>query len=157
MTWGLYFVSVIVGLGAALIWTAQGNYLTLCSTDETMSRNSSLFWALLQCSFLWGNIFVYFAFQPDESKGDDANVVTSSQRVLTYSVLTAVGLVGVACFFFLGKPEPNDRNRDEKKEDNVSVEFIVQSLSKFLLSFCLIFMLTFLISKQHRKLFCSIV
>ena len=46
-TWLLYLVSVIVGAGAALIWTGQGNYLTLMS-DTIISRNSGIFWAMLQ-------------------------------------------------------------------------------------------------------------
>ena len=128
MGWGLYAASVIVGIGAALIWTAQGNYLTLCSNDQTMSRNSSLFWALLQCSFLWGNIFVYFSFQSDD--GD--NTVTKSQRILTYSVLTGVGLVGVACFFFLGKPKKLEQTEDKDKDNTLSLDYLLDSLSKFL-------------------------
>jgi hypothetical protein len=48
-TWLLYLVSVVVGLGAALIWTGQGNYLTLMSDDATITRNSGIFWAMLQC------------------------------------------------------------------------------------------------------------
>lgn len=45
----LYVASVLVGLGAAVIWTAQGNYLTTMSEPENMSRNSGIFWAQLQC------------------------------------------------------------------------------------------------------------
>lgn len=48
-TWALYLVSVIIGLGASIIWTGQGVYLTHNSDDSTMSRNSGIFWALLQC------------------------------------------------------------------------------------------------------------
>ena len=40
-----------------------GNFLTLNSDQATMERNSGLFWAMLQCSLLIGNTFVYFQFQ----------------------------------------------------------------------------------------------
>lgn len=48
LTWLLYLMSALLGIAAAVMWTAQGNYLTLNSTDETMARNSGLFWALFQ-------------------------------------------------------------------------------------------------------------
>ena len=47
-TWLLYTMSAIAGFGSALLWTAQGNYLTLCSTSETIGRNSGVFWCILQ-------------------------------------------------------------------------------------------------------------
>ncbi|VEN47295.1 unnamed protein product [Callosobruchus maculatus] len=47
-SWLLYLVSAVIGIGAALIWTGQGNYLTLNSTKAKISRNSGIFWALLQ-------------------------------------------------------------------------------------------------------------
>ena len=59
----LYLASVVVGIGAALIWTAQGNFLTINSDESTMGRNSGIFWAILQCSLLFGNMFVYFYFK----------------------------------------------------------------------------------------------
>lgn len=49
LTWLLYVASVIIGMGAAIIWTGQGNYLTLNSSDATISRDSGIFWAMLQC------------------------------------------------------------------------------------------------------------
>ena len=48
MTWSYYVVSILVGIGAAIIWTAQGVYLTKNSDDLTISRNSGIFWALFQ-------------------------------------------------------------------------------------------------------------
>lgn len=153
LTWLLYVVSAIVGVGAAVIWTAQGNYLTLCSTDATMSRNSGLFWAMLQCSLLWGNIFVFFYFKTDK----DGNVEEGVIRV-TYIVLTILGLVGLAAFFLLGAPvsksersngievgESKEKNggggaikgREAEEEENLGfVEYITSSLKN---SFKLLF------------------
>lgn len=51
-TWLLYLTSAILGAGAALIWTGQGNYLSLCSNASNISRNSGVFWAMLQARFV---------------------------------------------------------------------------------------------------------
>lgn len=48
-TWLLYVASVLIGAGAALIWTGQGSYLTMNSDSDSISRNSGIFWAMLQC------------------------------------------------------------------------------------------------------------
>ena len=36
-------------LFSIVIWTAQGCCLTVNSSDETMGRNSGIFWAFMQC------------------------------------------------------------------------------------------------------------
>lgn len=41
----------------------QGVYLSRCSDKSSISRNSGVFWAMLQMSLFFGNLFVYFAFQ----------------------------------------------------------------------------------------------
>jgi hypothetical protein len=43
-----YTVSVLVGIGAAILWTAQGAYLAVNSDESTISRNTGIYWALLQ-------------------------------------------------------------------------------------------------------------
>ncbi len=48
MTWSYYIVSILVGIGAALLWTGQGVYLAINSDDLTISQNSGIFWALFQ-------------------------------------------------------------------------------------------------------------
>jgi len=48
-TWLLYMMSAIIGFGAAVIWTGQGNYLIMNSDKQTIQRNSGVFWAMLQC------------------------------------------------------------------------------------------------------------
>lgn len=50
-TWLLYVSSGILGIGAALIWTGQGSYLSRCSNESNISRNSGIFWAMLQARY----------------------------------------------------------------------------------------------------------
>ncbi|XP_077897724.1 UNC93-like protein MFSD11 isoform X4 [Ictidomys tridecemlineatus] len=47
-TWSFYTASVFIGIAAAVLWTAQGNCLTINSDEHTIGRNSGIFWALLQ-------------------------------------------------------------------------------------------------------------
>ncbi|XP_063605818.1 UNC93-like protein MFSD11 isoform X2 [Penaeus indicus] len=96
-TWILYLTSVLVGAGAALIWTGQGNYLTLMSDQTTISRNSGIFWAMLQSSLLFGNIFVYYQFMGKE-------IIDSYTRMIVFSVLTIVAVIGVCVMCILPKP-----------------------------------------------------
>ncbi|XP_076340619.1 LOW QUALITY PROTEIN: UNC93-like protein MFSD11 [Tachypleus tridentatus] len=88
LTWGLYLASVLIGVGAALIWTGQGNFLTMNSDSETMSRNSGIFWAMLQCSLLFGNLFVYFQFQGQEH-------ISYHSRMLLFGVLFGICCLGL--------------------------------------------------------------
>ncbi|XP_076639368.1 UNC93-like protein MFSD11 [Colletes latitarsis] len=82
----LYSASCILGLGAALIWTGHGQYLTENSDSETMSRNAGIFWAIFQTSMFFGNLFIYFMFT--ESK------INASTRRIVFSVLTGLAVVG---------------------------------------------------------------
>lgn len=115
-TWLLYTVSAVLGVGAAIIWTAQGAFLSKCSDEATISRNSGLFWAMLQMRFesqtwehvkvidfylflslfppvsmFFGNLFVFFQFQGKTH-------IDQETRTLVFSVLIGVGILG---FFFL--------------------------------------------------------
>jgi hypothetical protein len=61
MTWSYYTVSILMGFGAAFLWNGQGVYLSINSNDSTISRNSGIFWALLQIKYLF-YIFAMFEF-----------------------------------------------------------------------------------------------
>ncbi|ODN05433.1 UNC93-like protein MFSD11 [Orchesella cincta] len=104
-TWLLYLMSAVLGIGAAVIWTAQGSYLAICSDETTMSRNSGVFWAILQSSMFFGNTFVFFAFDTK----DESAKIEESTRILVFSVLTGVAIIGVICMLFLRTPGRVDR------------------------------------------------
>jgi MFS family permease len=89
--WLLYTVSAVLGFGAAIIWTGQGTYLSRCSDESTISRNSGIFWAMLQMSMFIGNLFVFFQFQGKTH-------IDQETRTLVFTVLIAIGILG---FIFL--------------------------------------------------------
>ncbi|KAL0993407.1 hypothetical protein UPYG_G00107410 [Umbra pygmaea] len=98
-TWTFYTASVLVGIAAAILWTAQGNLLTINSTDATIGRNSGIFWALLQFSLFFGNMYIYFAWHGHTH-------ITDKDRETVFISLTVISLVGCFLFFLIQKPEP---------------------------------------------------
>ena len=94
----LYGGALLLGVGAAIIWTAQGNFLTLNSDPNTMSRNSGVFWAMLQMSLLIGNTFVFFTFQGKED-------IDKTTRTTVVLVLLSLCVAGSLTFLLL-RPTP---------------------------------------------------
>ncbi|KAJ8983849.1 hypothetical protein NQ317_016454 [Molorchus minor] len=106
-TWLLYLVSAIIGIGAAMIWTGQGNYLTINSSPSTISRNSGIFWAMLQLSMFIGNLFVYFAFKGKER-------IDKNTRQIVIWTLSLVALCGIIVLLLLRKSKIQLENIAEK-------------------------------------------
>lgn len=118
-TWLLYTASAVLGAGAAITWTGQGTYLSKCSDPNTISRNSGLFWAMLQASMFFGNLFVYFQFQGQTH-------IQEGTRQLVFSVLIAVAVLGLLFLAVLKNPKHfevviTDDNNDADSEDQQSV------------------------------------
>ncbi|XP_028311148.1 UNC93-like protein MFSD11 [Gouania willdenowi] len=93
-TWSFYLTSILIGIGAAMLWTAQGHFLVENSDASTINRNTGMFWALLQCSMLFGNLYIYFDWRgrteiPDSSRKSIflCLLVTSILGTLSFLVL----------------------------------------------------------------------
>uniref|UniRef100_A0A8C2KEM7 UNC93-like protein MFSD11 n=1 Tax=Cyprinus carpio TaxID=7962 RepID=A0A8C2KEM7_CYPCA len=95
-TWSFYFTSVIIGIGAAMLWTAQGHFLVENSDASTINRNTGLFWALLQCSMLFGNLYVYFDW-----KGKTE--ISDRDRKIMFIALLVISALGTLSFLALRK------------------------------------------------------
>ncbi|KAM9391920.1 UNC93-like protein MFSD11 [Pholidichthys leucotaenia] len=95
-TWSFYFTSVLIGIGAALLWTAKDVFLVENSEASTSTGTRGLFWALLQCSMLFGNLYIYFDWK---GKTEISDV---SRRIIFLS-LTVVSVLGTLSFLLLRK------------------------------------------------------
>ncbi|XP_047428400.1 UNC93-like protein MFSD11 [Mugil cephalus] len=119
-TWSFYTASVLVGIGAAVLWTAQGNVLAINSTENTIGRNSGIFWALLQFSLFFGNIYIYFAWHGHVH-------ITDKDRRTVFISLTVISLVGCFLFFLIRKPEPESPPPSEVTESLLQADSINSS------------------------------
>ncbi|XP_063234386.1 UNC93-like protein MFSD11 isoform X2 [Bacillus rossius redtenbacheri] len=122
-TWLLYVASCVIGFGAAVIWTGQGNYLTLNSDSETISRNSGIFWAMLQASMFFGNLFVFFKFQGKTHIDHDT-------RLVVFIVLIALAAVGVV-FLLVLRPAQNADGELAGRDDQGPLHALQRALSLF--------------------------
>merc|ERR1712193_410946 len=94
----MYISSALLGIGAAVIWTAQGNFLHLQSTDEdSMSKNTGIFWCMFQCSLLIGTLYIYFAWA-------DVEYVDTQMKNLLFTGLSILAGIGTGIFLLLKAP-----------------------------------------------------
>ncbi|NWI55963.1 MFS11 protein, partial [Calyptomena viridis] len=111
-TWAFYTASVFIGIAAAVLWTAQGNCLTVNSDENTIGRNSGVFWALLQSSLFFGNLYIYFAWQGKTH-------ISESDRRTVFIALTVISLVGTVLFFLIRKQEDTKAPGDEDSTNEI--------------------------------------
>nr|CAD2167637.1 unnamed protein product [Meloidogyne enterolobii] len=115
----LFGSSALLGLGAAVIWTAQGKYLALNSQPETAGKHSGLFWALSQACQVCGGIFLLIVFllhqhsNPEEHYHFGSNFAPSTVKLL-YAVFTGITVLGALILGLLplnGENVGNNRRR----------------------------------------------
>uniref|UniRef100_A0A6G1R8H2 UNC93-like protein MFSD11 n=1 Tax=Hypotaenidia okinawae TaxID=2861861 RepID=A0A6G1R8H2_9GRUI len=111
-TWAFYTASVFIGVAAAVLWTAQGNCLTVNSDENTIGRNSGVFWALLQSSLFFGNLYIYFAWQGKTH-------ISESDRRTVFIALTVISLVGTVLFFLIRKQEDTKAPGEEDSASEI--------------------------------------
>ncbi|KAH0629528.1 hypothetical protein JD844_011651 [Phrynosoma platyrhinos] len=127
-TWTFYTASVFLGISAAVLWTAQGNCLTINSNENTIGRNSGIFWALLQSSLFFGNLYIYFAWQGKIH-------ITGGDRRTVFIALTVISLVGTVLFFLIRTPEESNSEEEEATTDNL-VEHTEEVIIKRSIKLC---------------------
>ncbi|XP_024128178.1 UNC93-like protein MFSD11 isoform X3 [Oryzias melastigma] len=107
-TWSFYLTSVLIGIGAALLWTAQGEFLVENSEASTINRNTGMFWALLQCSMLFGNLYIYLDWN---GKTD----ISESSRRNIFLFLLVASVLGALSFLVLRKSHNEEEMLSEEE------------------------------------------
>ncbi|XP_026208310.1 UNC93-like protein MFSD11 [Anabas testudineus] len=107
-TWAFYLTSVLIGIGAAMLWTAQGQFLVENSEASTINRNTGVFWALLQCSMLFGNLYIYFDW-------NGRTEITDSSRKTIFLSLLVISILGTLSFLVLRKSHHDEELLSEEE------------------------------------------
>lgn len=92
----LYGIAVLVGISNSLLWTGEGNYLTVMSKPEHIPRNIGIFWMLFISAEFYGNIFAYIQLSGMKYMDKD------TRRLLIY-VLASVAAMSAVFFSLLKK------------------------------------------------------
>jgi len=92
--WLLYVGSGLMGWGSAIIWITQGCLLSYNSDEDTITRNTSIFYTFFQISGLLGNTFTYFQFK-------DSYEIEPETRGMFLMVLLIVVCCGSLVFAML--------------------------------------------------------
>eukprot|EP00123_Amoebidium_parasiticum_P005121 comp16369_c0_seq1/m.14218 comp16369_c0_seq1/g.14218 ORF comp16369_c0_seq1/g.14218 comp16369_c0_seq1/m.14218 type:complete len:418 (-) comp16369_c0_seq1:18-1271(-) len=96
--WVFLCASALLGVGAAVLWTAQGSYVTGFSKEGTLGRNMGITWALTQSSIILGSATAYLAVPP----GKD---VSEAAAARLFAILLGISTFGVLILCFL-RPLP---------------------------------------------------
>ncbi|KAM4598198.1 UNC93-like protein MFSD11 [Polymixia lowei] len=118
LTWSFYLTSVLIGIGAAMLWTAQGHFLVENSEASTINRNTGMFWALLQCSMLFGNLYIYFDW-------NGSTEISDRSRKTIFTTLLVTSVVGTLSFLALRKThQPEEMLSEDEGQSLLSARMI---------------------------------
>ncbi|GAA6218067.1 UNC93-like protein MFSD11 [Lates japonicus] len=107
-TWSFYLTSVLIGIGAAMLWTAQGHFLVENSEASTINRNTGMFWALLQCSMLFGNLYIYLDW-------NGRTEISDRSRKNIFLSLLVTSILGTLSFLVLRKSNHEEEMLSEEE------------------------------------------
>ncbi|KAI1718617.1 ion channel regulatory protein UNC-93 domain-containing protein [Ditylenchus destructor] len=131
----LYFSSGLLGVGAAVLWTGQGKYLSLNSTEHTAGKNSGLFWALYQTCLIGGGIFLFVVFNASADMSDASIYVIYS----VFTGVTVIGAVILACLRVPASHEKSAENRLSHLEVMKSTLYLLTTKRMWLLTISFVY------------------
>lgn len=107
----LVALSGVNGFGAAILWIAQGTFLTKNSTKETLGRNSGIFFGFFQLNQVLGNLIAALIVVHTNDSTNPAQL---------FILFTVTSALSVLLFLFLQTP-PKDQAMIEPPLYNVNV------------------------------------
>ena len=138
--------TVFMKTGGALLWTAQGNFLSVNSDNDTVDRNSGIFWAIFVSSNFIGNLFVYFQFQGKED-------IDGETRNLVGIVLLCVASAGTLLMFIL-RPTPWVDGEGQVRKS--PLEALKASARLFITQDMLLLSVTFFYAGIHLSIYSAV-
>ncbi|XP_018653090.1 et translation product-related [Schistosoma mansoni] len=118
--WSLYLASFVNGIGAAVLWTAQGAFITDCSTKSNLNQHFSLFWGLFQANQIVGGLYAYLSLS-------NIDEISPTLRIQLYGGLLGCAVLGILLLFTLRKPHKTDISHQQlinveinSSDDNLS-------------------------------------
>ncbi|XP_055329532.1 UNC93-like protein MFSD11 [Paramacrobiotus metropolitanus] len=129
----LYMGSLAQGIGAGIMWTVYGHFLTANSTAKTIGRNTGIFWMLFQAGPVCGNLF-YFVLT------NNASSITDTTRYILFSVLLPASSLGIFTLSLLRHPWVHDTlsvktcDQSEEKEERLTFGQALQGELKMAMS-----------------------
>ena len=132
--------------GGALLWTAQGTFLSVNSDNDTVDRNSGIFWAIFVSSNFIGNLFVYFQFQGKED-------IDGETRNLVGTVLLCVASAGTLLMFIL-RPTPWVESEGQVRKS--PIEALKASAGLFITQDMLLVSVTFFYAGIHLSIYSAV-
>ncbi|XP_028150073.1 UNC93-like protein MFSD11 [Diabrotica virgifera virgifera] len=121
--WILYTFCGLAGMGCAILWIGEGDYLAQNSSDKTINRNTAIFSTIVNSSMIVGNIIVLCSFSGKEK-------INRNTRILLLTILAGACAVGLVIMLFLPKHKPKEK---DSKDSGVigPVDSILNALKLF--------------------------
>ncbi|CAJ0955357.1 unnamed protein product, partial [Mesorhabditis belari] len=148
-TWIYFTASALNGIGAAILWTANGVFLVEISKKENLGRNSSVMWTVMQTSLLAGASMLALFLGDSDLK---------SVYRLVYTVFSVVAGAGVLTLALLPRKrswyEHTDVSREPTENSLLGAEAGNDSVKITPPSIAQVFVSTFklAVSKKMRTL-----
>ncbi|KYQ90736.1 hypothetical protein DLAC_09373 [Tieghemostelium lacteum] len=100
----LCLAAAILGVGGAVLWTAQGSWVIRCSTVDTLGFHTGLFFALFQMDQLIGNL------------GAGVLITSGLSDTTLFLILTIVASSSILGFLMLGNPKKQMESGKEEED-----------------------------------------
>lgn len=119
-------MSVVIGFGAAVLWTALGVFITQNSTEENYGRHTGIFWSIFQFSQVFGNLGTYFVLP---------HLSSDTMLFIGFAAIATIGTLGL---FGLKRPVPTAATMDGQvaQADKRCLHMQSMGCAAFSRSFC---------------------